>query len=88
MSGFVAAVESGDRRKALEALRLKLAQAMEACDPEKLAPLATRLQAVVDALDGLADGREDSASDDLAAKRAARRAAAAGAAPAVGGPGQ
>lgn len=85
MSEFVEAIESGDRRRALEALRLRLAQAVEACDPEKIGPPATRLQAVLDALDALPAAKEESTSDDLAAKRKARRAAAQGAARAGGG---
>lgn len=85
MSEFVEAIESGDRRRALEALRLKLARAVEACDPEKIGPPATRLQAVLDALDALPAAKEESTSDDLTAKRSARRAAAQGAARASGG---
>lgn len=79
MSEFVEAVESGDRRLALEALRGKLARAIEVSDPEKIAPLATRLQAVVDALDGLSDAEGGSAVDDIAAQREKRRAASSSA---------
>lgn len=82
---FVAAIESGDRRRALEALRLKLALAVEACDPEKIAPPATRLQAVLDAIAALPDAKEQSTSDDLAARRKARRSAAQAVEPAAGG---
>lgn len=85
---FVADVCSGDERTALEAMRRKLALAMDVAEPSVVAQIAARLQAVVARIAELADGAdaEESPTDEIARKRAARRAAAqVGEAAAAGG---
>lgn len=75
---FRAEVGSGDERRALEAMRSKLAEAMELAEPSVIAQVAARLQAVVARIAELDDAAEPEVSptDDIARKRAARRAAA------------
>ncbi len=70
------AVQSGDQRKALTALRDELARAVEAADAEKKAPLARQLTIVLDRLAALPTEGVKSTVDQLARKRAARRAKA------------
>lgn len=69
------AAESGDRRRMLEALKLRLASAIDEASDRDLAALARRLVAVVDELDG--EQTEGGSVDDLSARRKARRAEAA-----------
>lgn len=76
MGSLSAAAGTGDRRAALEALRAHLAAAIEAADPEKIAPLAKQLRETVAEIEALPNAKEKSTSDDLAAKRAARRSEA------------
>lgn len=66
-------IVSGDHRAALEALRDKLAVAMEAAPPYAVAPLAARLQAVLSDLADLSTDAEPNPLDLLAARRRARR---------------
>lgn len=73
---FVSEVCSGDERRALEAMRLKLATEMDAAPAAVVAQVAARLQAVLVRLSELPDREAVSKSDDLAARRKARRAAA------------
>lgn len=72
------AAETGDRRKALEAIRSSLATAIEAAEPRELAPLVKQLRETLAELDELPTGEERSLVDDLASRRAERRAAAQG----------
>lgn len=65
------AVAKGDRRKALEALRDRLAGAIDEAADRDLAALSLRLVAVMDEL-GRSEA-EGGSLDELAAKRAARR---------------
>ena len=85
VASLTRAAASGDRRAALEALRAHLAAAIEAADPEKIAPLAKQLRETVAEIEALPNAKEKSTSDDLAAKRSARRAAAKVADNAAGG---
>lgn len=73
---LVNAVESGDRREALEAIRDRLAAEMAGAEGRDAATIAKELRAVMTELDALPGG-EVSKLDDLAARRAARRADAA-----------
>lgn len=87
---FVTEVESGDRMRALVALRRELAEAIQngghACDEcgatapgngaKDLAALSLRLERVLEAIDQTAPTTEE--TDDLAAKRRAKLSAAAG----------
>ncbi len=68
------ACRTGTHRKALEAMRDKLAEAMEVAEPAVVAQIAGRLQAVLTELATFPDAEED-AVDELVARRAARRAA-------------
>jgi hypothetical protein len=68
------AVRSGDRRRALTALRDRLADEAELAEGRDLAPLAKQLAEVIRELDALPLGKEASTSDALAARRAARLA--------------
>lgn len=72
------AVESGDRRAALEALARKLAAAIdsELTPTRDLAALALRLASVLSELEG-SEPEVGGSVDDLAAKRASRRSTAA-----------
>ena len=91
MARFVDEVESGDRMRALVALRRELALAIEpsrSCpdcgspvlgpDAKDLAALALRLERVLETIDQIG-GTPDEETDDLAAKRRAKLAAATGA---------
>jgi hypothetical protein len=73
MSDFTEALESGDYRRGLEALRSKLAEQMEMADPNVVPQFAARLQAVLEALAAL-PSVERTAVDDLVERREARRA--------------
>jgi hypothetical protein len=70
-----AAIRSGDRRAALEALRDVLWASIVECEPAQRASLAKQLREVLNDLDALPTG-EVSVSDDLRARRASRLAAA------------
>lgn len=72
--GFSEEVTSGDRRRALEALRSELAKRLPDASDREAAPLATQLRQVLSELDALNTGEEGDVVDDLAARRAARRA--------------
>lgn len=75
---LLAACASGSELAALLALRDELAEAMTRVPTYAIAPIAARLQAVLErigALEALAAPAE-SVADDLVARRAARRAAA------------
>lgn len=84
LSPFAAEVASGDRRRALEALRDKLVASIEETEGFHVAPLAKQLSDVLVQLDGLKEP-EVSAVDDLARRRDARRAAAQVAGDGAGG---
>jgi hypothetical protein len=66
----------GDHRARLEALRDRLAAAIEDAGARDLAPLAGRYQAVLAELAALPTVTEVDEVDDLAAKRRARRSGA------------
>jgi hypothetical protein len=89
-SPFKAEVASGDRGRALLALRDRLADELTSAEGAAVASLARQLVLVLGELDGI-KSPEVSARDDLASRRTARRAAAqvqGGAAGGdVGGPG-
>jgi hypothetical protein len=89
-SPFKAEVASGDRRRALLALRDRLADELATAEGAAVASLSRQLVNVLNELDGI-KVPEVSARDDLASRRTARRAAAkvqGGAAGGdVGGPG-
>lgn len=69
-------VESGDRRRGLEALRSVLVRAIAAGpEPRDLAALSRRLEVVMAELDALGAGKEASKADELRARRADREAA-------------
>jgi hypothetical protein len=74
-SKFAGEVASGDRRRALVALRDRLVAAIEETEGFHVAPLAKQLSDVLADLDKLREP-EVSARDDLASRRTARRAAA------------
>lgn len=65
-------IASPDLGTALRALRDHLVECLEECPPDKAAPLATRLEAVLVRLDDLT-APEVSKVDQLAAARAKRR---------------
>ena len=75
---FIDEVNSGDERRALEALRAHLADTLLVAPPQAVAALGARLQMVLAKLAAL-DGRgvEGSKIDELAAARVARRSGAA-----------
>jgi hypothetical protein len=73
MSDFTEALESGDHRRSLEALRSKLAEQMEQADPNVVPQYAARLQAVLSELASL-PSVERTDVDDLVERRKARRA--------------
>lgn len=76
--GFVEEVESGDRMRALLALRRELASAIdEGPGAKELAALSLRLERVLEQIDQ-AQGATTEEIDDLAAKRRAKLSAAAG----------
>lgn len=87
---FADEVASGDRRRALVALRDRLVAAIEETEGFHVAPLAKQLTDVLAQLDQLKEP-EVSARDDLAKRRAERRAGASvsgdAGAGVVGGPG-
>ncbi len=64
-------VASPDLRTALTALRDHLTECLVLCPPDKAAPLATRLEAVLIRLDGL-KAPEVSKVDELATRRKRR----------------
>lgn len=69
-----AAAKSGDRRKALEALRDELARALEDADVAVKAQLAGQLRATLKDLDELPSVSVDSPLEKARKKRADRRA--------------
>ena len=71
--GVADVVAEGELRASLEALRDRLAVAVDVCEPRELAGLAKQLSEVLRALASL-PGVERSDLDDLAAKRDRRRA--------------
>ena len=75
-SSFVGEVSSGDRRRALVAMRDRLAADMDVASPMVVAQIAARLQAVLGEIDSLPDTGKVSLVDDLASKRRARVAEA------------
>jgi hypothetical protein len=78
-SKLLQAVQSGDRRASLEALRDRLAMSITRGDDVKsVAPLANQLRAVLAELDELPVQKEASLVDDLASRRTDRLAAAKG----------
>jgi hypothetical protein len=81
-ASFVDEVNSGDQRRALEALRGHLADTLLVAPPQAVAALGARLQMVLAKLAALDAGVEGSKIDELAAARVARRAGAADSAPA------
>lgn len=76
VSNFVTEVDSGDERRALEALRHLLAGQILLCEPNVVAQVAARLQSVIERLGALPPAIEESDPlDDIARRREARRAA-------------
>lgn len=74
---FVEEVESGDRLRALEALRHELARAIDVVtDGKELAALALRLQRVLSEIDELGGAGQEE-DDDLAERRRRKLSAAA-----------
>jgi hypothetical protein len=71
---------SGDRRRALSALRDRLAAELDDPDADArvVAVVSKELRAVVQELDGLSGGEEVRPVDEIAAKRAKRLSDAAG----------
>lgn len=76
--GLTDAVNTGDRRVALVALRDHLARTITAAEPGQVAALARQLTLVLEALDAMTAGTETTALDELTARRAARRAGGSG----------
>ena len=72
--GLCDEIGSGDRRRALEAMRDSLAAHMESADSNVVAQIAARLQSVVDAIDALPTQSGGSKTDEVRRKREARRA--------------
>lgn len=72
---LVEEVASGDRRRALEAARDRVARELETAEGRDVAPLTRALVQVLDKLAALSTGEEQSTVDDLAARREARRTA-------------
>jgi hypothetical protein len=70
-------VASGDRRRALEAMRDVLAEHMTAAESSVVAQVAARLQAVLDAIDALPAEAGASRVDELRRQREARKTKAA-----------
>ena len=79
-----AAAQSGDQRRALEALRDRLARDLDLAPPQVSAQLAAQLRATLAELAALPAQETKSVVDDIAARRAARRAAALGGDPSAG----
>lgn len=78
MPDFIEAVTSGDRRKALTALRDLLTYRLAGCKSERdIASLSKQLMDVLKELDGVPNPQERSAVDEVAERRAARRGAGA-----------
>lgn len=74
---FVEEVESGDRLRALMALRKKLAIAIEVVtDAAELSSLALRLQRVLEQIDDLGGAAAPEEADALAERRRAKLSAA------------
>lgn len=70
MSEFTETIADGDDRAQLEALRDKLATAMDEADKgADIAALTRRLLDVLAKLKSIPDGKQKSAYDELAAKR-------------------
>lgn len=78
MSDLIGAVESGDRRTALEAIRDRLAVELDGAEGRDAAGIAKELRATIAELESLPGGKAVSAVDELSARRAERRADAAG----------
>jgi hypothetical protein len=62
------------QREGLEAMRDKLAEAMDLAEPSVVAQIAGRLQAVLKELDGMSDVVKGSTVDEIANRRANRLA--------------
>lgn len=77
-------IKAGDHRASLEALRDSLAEALDEAEPNVIAQIAGRLQAVLRELAELPGERKVTKADELANRRKARLAAADAPAPAVG----
>jgi hypothetical protein len=69
-------IKAGDRRAALEALRDVLADSLVAAEPNVVAQIAGRLQAVLKELAELPSARKVSKADELANRRKSRLATA------------
>lgn len=79
MADFTTEVTSGDKLRALVALRDTLARRIEAGPDDKdLAALSLRLERVLDQIEAADTGQSDEEIDDLAAKRRAKLSAASG----------
>ncbi len=78
------AAATGDYRATLAALRDKLAEQLEQCEPAVAAQIAGQLRQVLKDLAALPAPREGSKLDEVRARREARRGAGAKAAPASG----
>jgi len=74
---------TGDRRKTLEAMRDKLAEAFDEAPPAVVAQIAGRLSAVLAELEAL-PGERKSSLDELASRRSDRLSEAKAAKPADG----
>lgn len=76
--GLSSAVGTGDRRRALRALRDVLARTIEDAEPREVAALSRQLALVLKELDELPAAKGASSFDDLASRRAARKSTASG----------
>lgn len=78
MADLSQVVSAGDRRKALEAIRDRLAAELEVAGGREVASVAKELRETIRELDSMPLPEGDSGVDQLAKKRAARRRKAAG----------
>lgn len=77
MSELLEAIESGDRRESLQAIRDRLAAELAGAEGRDAAAIAKELRATLAELDAL-PGEEEDTVDQLAARRANRIADATG----------
>lgn len=84
MAEFADVISEGDRRRSLEALRDKLARAMDEASSGVVPQVAAQLRATLKEIAELPDGKKVTTADELRDRRKARLAAANPPAPAVG----
>ena len=76
MADNLAAATTGDRRKALEALRNTLAESIDLASPDARAPLAAQYQQALDRIAALPNAAAKSTVDQLKEARDKRRTTA------------